>query len=197
MAAPAPAGEAQPEAFGGGLARVDGELDANIAPEFYAAFEDMPSEPTYDGYALPYAAGFAVDIDDSAYWDAPNQYGIDGPGLVEPLPLNFELPEGFVLTSASGGIGGNYYSLSHGEGRTISLLIDHVSDQIELVEREFIEGDRFNQMQLGGQTIHYQPDYTQAALIVFIRDDLFYYVSGCSDTTLEDLLLLAQAIISG
>ena len=203
MAAPVPAAGALPEEaeIFGDFARIDGELDAHIAPagdagvafEMYSDQLPEPPLPSPRGEDIvPFAAaGFEETLE--VEWNASE---------ADLPPLSFELPEGFGLTDAFRWFDGtgSSYIFSFGRDQTIGLNIDYQGGIGLGFDSSFAEDNSlFNRMQLHGHTIYYDhlPERSRAALVIFTKGDEFYHISGCPYTTLEDLLLLAEAIIAG
>ncbi|MCL2857499.1 MAG: hypothetical protein FWE19_07290 [Oscillospiraceae bacterium] len=199
-AAPAPASGAMPEVeaefFAGGLARIDGSFDEYVvfSDEPSAAIEwhteQLPPEPVLPfpqgGYIAPFAAGGLVD-----------EAGIDieiPPWVIRPLDpamLSFELPEGFYLTSYSLE-SYEFYVIDHDQYRQIFLTV-LPNDELE----RFIENEDIGQMQLGGYAVYYLYFPNVSSFVALEKNNNLYLLNGSQYSTLEALLLLADAIIAG
>jgi len=212
IAAPAPAaaeGALPVEAFGSELARIEGDAEAQIA--FDAASDGLLPQDFMPDAQNEYALPFVVDFDDIAieWYGYLDPELVGGRGAIEPPPnveLSFELPEGFELVDAFSwhdGTGSSYL-FSLGLNRTIGLNIDYHRGFWFNFDGYIAEGDpsllsRMNRTQLNGHTIYYdrEPERSQPAVVLFTAGDHFYQLSGCAYTSVEDLLLLAEAIIRG
>jgi len=215
IAAPAPAaGEfAETEEFGALAAARGGALADDyigIAPTneplvgFDAQIGDqLPPELTlpppvgYGEYVTPFAVTGGLDGElggEGVGWAE----GYSGLFLEPAPPLNFELPEGFYLDFSMYGHEEFLpsYTLLHGQNGVISFGVGHL-ENLDAEHLSIFEDGTLAQMQLGSHVVHYTFTMERLPLVLFAKEGMFYQISGCPNTTLEDILVLIEAIIAG